>query len=116
MYPSNNNIDKIYKETEKYSNHKLLKSIIYVESNFNPLAKSKKNACGLMQIRPSIWHKELKKENIVSCYKDYFIIEKNIKAGNYILTKLHKQYKGDIKKVLYHYSGKDKNYYKKVMR
>ena len=108
-------IEPIIKEVSKYKNKKLLLAMIEVESNFNREAISKKNAKGLLQIRPSVWHKELKKQGIVEKHSDYFTIKKNIKAGNYILMKYQKKYKGDNKKALRAYSGGSKNYYKKVM-
>lgn len=44
----------IRKASKKYNvEEKLIKSIIYVESSGNPTAKSKSNAIGLMQIKPS---------------------------------------------------------------
>lgn len=89
--------------------------MIEVESNFKRKAVSNKNAKGLLQIRPSVWHEELKKQGIIEKHFDYFSIKKNIKAGNYILTKYQKKYKGDNKKALHAYSGGSKNYYKKVM-
>jgi soluble lytic murein transglycosylase len=108
-------IDPITYEVSKYKNKNLLMAMIEVESNFNRKAISKKGAVGLLQIRPSVWHKELKEQRIIKEFQDYFTIEKNIKAGNYILVKYQKKYKGDNKKALYYYSGKSKNYYKKVM-
>ena len=103
----------IFQETEKYKNKKLLRAVIKVESSYNKYAVSKKGAVGLMQIRPEIWHNELTKVGIISNYKDYFEIEKNIKAGNYILTKYHKN---DLKITLKKYSGGAKNYYNKVIK
>jgi hypothetical protein len=42
--------------------------LVSIESNFNPLAKSKTNDYGLMQINYSTWKKEYKIENDISLF------------------------------------------------
>lgn len=93
----------------------LIERIIIVESNFNPKAISKKGAIGLMQIRYSVWKKELKKQNIIQTRKCLFNPEKNLKAGKYILDKYLRECKNDLFCTLKRYSGNAKNYHKKVI-
>jgi len=107
-------IEKIKKEVLKYEDSDLIFSIIRVESNFNPRALSKKGARGLTQIRPAIWHKELKEKKIIKTKEDYFKIENNVAACNYILTSLKKKYKH--KKIILQKYSNDKNYYKKILK
>jgi len=103
----------IHRELLKYKDAKLLEAMIQVESSFNKNAVSNKNAQGLMQIRPEVWHTELVKVGIIKNRFDYFDIEKNIQAGNYILSKY--KVKGKITEAtLAKYSGNANNYAKKV--
>lgn len=93
---------------------KLINSIILVESNGNPKAKSKKGALGLMQVRYCVWKDELKEKGIIKKRNDLFHPQKNINAGTYILAKYIAQ-TGDIRKALVKYSGGSKTYAKKVL-
>jgi hypothetical protein len=95
-------------------NGSLIKAIIKIESAGNPKAISKEGAWGLMQIRHAVWEKELKKAGVIRHKQELFNPEKNIRAGEYILTKYYNQ-TGCIKKTLVKYSGNDKSYYEKVM-
>jgi soluble lytic murein transglycosylase-like protein len=95
-------------------NKKLLYDIARVESNHNDKAVSNKGAIGRYQIRYSVWHKELKENNIIKSKKDLFNREKNEQAAVYILVKYYKQTKS-LKKTLIKYSGGDKNYFKRVL-
>lgn len=106
----------IHHEVFKYHHPKLLLAMIKVESNFNPNACSKKNALGLMQIRPQVWKEKLIEEGIIETENDLLDIEKNIKAGSYILT--HYQSKSKtLKQALGKYNGdKSNKYWKKVMK
>ena len=104
----------IHQELQKYKDGKLMEAMIHVESQFNKKAISNKNAQGLMQIRPEIWHDELVKVGIIKNRFDYFDIPTNIKAGNYILSK-YKNGNKVTEATLVKYSGGAKDYTKKVM-
>lgn len=89
----------------------LIVGIIQVESSFNPLAISKSNARGLMQVMPE-WVPKFKLKNVSVLYD----IDMNINIGIKIL-KIHiKEGKGDINKGLYRYAGKSDNYTDKVYK
>ncbi len=103
----------ITRELNKYKEKRLLEAVISVESRFNTNAVSKKGAVGLGQIMPNIWHKELVKAGIIKTHADYFRIETNIAATNYILTKYKKSSKS-LDAALVKYSGNAKNYPDKV--
>ena len=88
----------------------LLLAIIQSESSFNPLAVSKQNARGLMQIMP-MWAKKFN----VKLY-DLHDIKTNIKIGIKVL-KIHiKENKGNLAQGLYYYVNKDKSYVDKVYK
>ena len=106
--------EEVKKEVKKYSCPNLLMSMIKVESNFNPLAISKKGAVGLMQIMPNIWVDELKDKGIIESENDLFTIDKNIRAGHYILTKY--QEGRTLHQALKKYSGGDNRYHKRVIK
>ncbi len=95
-------------------NNALIKAIIKVESSGNPKAISSEGAWGLMQVRHAVWGKELKKAGIIRHNQELFNPEKNIRAGEYILTKYYGQ-TGCLTKTLKKYSGNDKRYFEKVM-
>lgn len=67
---------------------RLALSIISVESNFNPDARSPKNAMGLMQLIPDT----AERFNV----KDAFNVTQNIKAGLAYLHWLLERYEGDV--------------------
>lgn len=94
-------------------NDELLFNIARVESNHNDKAVSKKGALGRYQIRYSVWHKELKREGIITNRKDLFKKDNNERAAKYILTKYWFQ-TGNLRKTLDKYSGGARNYYEKV--
>ena len=85
-------------------------AIIQTESSFNPLAVSKQNARGLMQIMP-MWAKEFN----VKLY-DLHDIETNIRIGIKVLKIHMEENKGDLSQGLYYYVNKDKTYVDKVYK
>ncbi len=81
---------------EKYSSEfsvpeYIVYSVIKVESDFDKDAKSKKGACGLMQLMPETykWLTEVKKEKAGDIHSP----EENIKYGTYYLSLLYEKYK-----------------------
>ena len=77
------------KEVSRYYNvsESLIRSVIHVESFYNPYAVSKKGAQGLMQLMPYV-AKELGVSNP-------FVPEQNIEGGTRLLSKLLKKYNGN---------------------
>jgi soluble lytic murein transglycosylase-like protein len=76
--------------------------VIMTESEFNPRAVSRKNACGLMQIHKPTWKME-----------DYFDGEENIKKGAEILAMYRWQFPGQY---LVRYSGGEPGYTQAVTK
>jgi len=68
-------------------------AIIATESSFDAQAVSKSGAVGLMQVKPSVWKEELRKQKIITTQRDLFDPLVNIKAGEYILGKYIQQCK-----------------------
>lgn len=109
-----NNIQKIFypiryskyveKYSEKYGVDKyLVYSIIKTESKFDRRAVSNKGAKGLMQLTDmtSSWaFNELGIKN-----GDVFDPETNINAGTWFLSRLQKEFKGDLKLVIPAYNA-----------
>lgn len=94
--------DKIDYAIEKYSNKygidsKLIKSIIKVESNFNPNVVSEAGAQGLMQLMPEI-SQSLGVTNPLD-------IEQNIEGGVRHIKSYIDRYNGDIEMALMAYNG-----------
>lgn len=81
-------------------------AIIEVESTWNPRAKSKKNARGLMQA--------LIEDGISIDKEKLYGIEYNIDIGLQILISKFKRCEGSLTKVLYCYVGGDEEYTEKV--
>lgn len=87
----------------------LIVGMIQVESTFNPMAISKKNARGLMQVMPE-WKKKFGLKKVT----DLHDISTNIQCGIKVL-KIHiKEGHGSISKELYYYVGKSDSYASKV--
>lgn len=94
--------EKIECAIEKYSNKygidaKLIKSIIKVESNFNPNVISEAGAQGLMQLMPEI-SQSLGVKNPLD-------IEQNIEGGVRHIKSYVDRYNGDIEMALMAYNG-----------
>lgn len=75
----------------------LVRSIIQVESNFNPHAVSRKGAMGLMQLMPST-ARELNVTNP-------FDVEQNVEAGTRHFAGLMDNFNGDVSKSLAAYNA-----------
>ena len=92
----------------------LMLALIDTESNFNSQAKSIVDARGLCQVMYDVWKDDSYISAIIYKPDELFDIDKNIKCGNYILTKYYNETK-DWKKALVKYSGNATEYYDKVM-
>jgi hypothetical protein len=87
----------------------LIIGVMQVESEFNPMAISKKNARGLMQVMPE-WAPKFGLKKVT----DLHDIDTNIKCGVKVL-KIHiEEGQGSISKGLYYYVGKSDEYAGKV--
>lgn len=75
----------------------LIEDVIEAESNFNPKAVSRRQALGLMQLRP-----ETATEYAV---RDAFDPAQNIEAGTHYLRDLLTRYRGDLKLALAAYNA-----------
>lgn len=103
--------DIIDKYSQKYNVDKVLVySLIKKESKYDPLAVSKKGAMGLTQIMPEtgkyiagLLDDKNFREN------DLFDAETSIKYGIYYISKLSKDFNGDLEAVLAAYNGGEGN-------
>jgi len=87
----------------------LVVGIMQIESTFNPMAISKANARGLMQVMPE-WAPKFGLKKV----SDLHDIPTGIESGIKVL-KIHiEESKGNITKGLYHYVGKSDSYSGKV--
>lgn len=82
----------------------LVTGIIEVESRFNPMVISKKDARGLMQVMPE-WAPKFKIK-----VNDLHDIDVGIESGIKVFLIHLGEAKGSISKALYYYVGKDKTY------
>lgn len=98
-----NRYSKIY-NIDRY----VLMSIMIVESTCKANSVSHKNAIGLMQVRPSIWCKELKISK-----NELYNPETNIMAGSHVLRYYLDRYNNDLLKAITAYNtGSYKGYTK----
>jgi hypothetical protein len=83
----------------------LITALMYVESQFNPMATSHMDAIGLMQIRWVSWKDEaILKNNGVNERTKLYHIDHNIKCGVLILSAFLKEAKGNIGAALFRYN------------
>jgi hypothetical protein len=87
----------------------LVVGIIEVESSFNPMAVSSKNARGLMQVMPE-WAKKFGLKKVT----DLHDVGTNIQSGIKVLQIHIDEEKGNITKGLYRYVGGSESYADKV--
>lgn len=88
----------------------LVKGIIRRESNFNPKAKSKSGAIGLMQVMP------FTAERVGLTEDELWIPEKNILGGVRLLAVLLKYYQGDVISALTAYNARPRKLFAPVPR
>ncbi|RLD63285.1 MAG: hypothetical protein DRI84_09890 [Bacteroidetes bacterium] len=81
----------------------LVVGLMEVESVFNPLAKSKADARGLLQIMYKIWGKTYD----IKHPSDLYNIEYNIDIGVHILKHYLKKNNGNIRNALQNYNGSE---------
>lgn len=96
----------------------LVLSIIATESSFNPKAKSKVGALGLMQAMP-VYHRE-KLDRLGISQQDLYHPEHNIRVGTEILSEYIHMSKGNTASALQRYNGSlsdgSRKYSNKVFR
>lgn len=107
-----NIVNEILSESKKHGiSPELIMAIIEVESSFNPMAISKANARGLMQVMP-VWAKKFKLNKV----SDLHDIDIGIECGVKVL-KIHiNEEGGDLTKGLYKYVGRSDTYAEKVYK
>lgn len=83
----------------------LIAALIWVESRFDPFARSNKDAIGLMQIRYKVWKKEpALLENGARKEGSLYWIDINIKSGVAIFFEYYEHAELDVIKALYRYN------------
>lgn len=95
---------------EKYSKEYnldpyLVLALIREESRFNPKARSRSWARGLMQIIPSTGRKLAYQLNMRYYWKNLYNVETNVKMGTYYLSQLIEQFEGNVAFALAGYNG-----------
>jgi len=109
-------IVSVYKYSREYNiSPDLLMAVIHTESTYRPSAVSREGACGLTQIQPRWWAKELMSAGILTVEEDIFDIDRNIEAGAYVLSQYISTSK-DIPEALYRYNGGGIGYADKVLK
>jgi|GEM_PF-6258343 len=79
----------------------IIVGLMEVESSYNPFAKSKVDARGLLQVMYKVWAKEMN----IKREKDLYGIEYNIDTGIRILKHYIDKNKGNLTKALQNYNG-----------
>lgn len=108
-------LSTIYDAAVKNNNPDIIIAIGLVESKFNPAAKSKKGAMGLMGIMPNVWLDELKAKGLVKEKRDLYAIPVNLASGAYIFERYLSR-TNSIEKALFEYVGGDPDYAGKVLQ
>lgn len=116
----------IFKNTGQANNIEpsVLMAFAYVESTFNYKANSGP-AKGLMQINPSVWDKELRKQQIIKNPRDYYNPRVSVEAAAFIINQNSKKceeggFKSINECIMRKYFGitegstKSKDYYNKM--
>jgi soluble lytic murein transglycosylase-like protein len=94
-------VDVAFRKARRYGfNPNLVLSVIQVESAFNPLAVSSAGACGLMQVRYSVWKDAMKIDP-----RHLFDVDYNIDLGLRILKQYHDEAGGSIRRALFLYNN-----------
>lgn len=78
---------------------RLIAAVVQVESSFNAQARSRKGACGLMQLRPSTARR------FGVSRRQIFHVEHNLTAGSKYLRWLSERFGGDLPLVLAAYNA-----------
>ena len=87
----------------------LIVGIMQVESGFNPLATSEKDARGLMQVHYPTWKNSIRDKSI-------YDMQNNLLWGTSILHTYYTAENGNLKKALYRYYGApDDSYVTKII-
>jgi len=105
----------IYDAAVKNNNPDIIIAISLVESRFNPVAKSKKGAMGLMGIMPNVWFEELRAQGLVKEKRDLYAVPSNVASGAYIFERYLSR-TNNIEKALVEYVGGDPYYAGKVLQ
>ena len=85
----------------------LILSLIAVESNFDPMAKSSAGAIGCGQVKPKFWDDELKRQGIISEYRDYFDPTRCVYIANYVLEKKLHETNNIFDAIVLYYCGNE---------
>jgi len=108
-------LSAIYDAAVASNNPDIIIAISYVESRFNPFAKSKKGAMGLMGIMPHVWIEELKARGLVKEKRDLYAIQSNVASGAHIFEKYLSK-TNNIEQSLLEYVGGDPLYAGRVLQ
>lgn len=107
IYPLNYE-DIIIENSRKYNlDSNLVSAMVYVESKYNPDARSHKGARGLMQIMPDTGRWIAQQLNMKEDYNDeqLYIPEVNIEFGSWYLNSLNKEFNNELILVLAAYNA-----------
>lgn len=100
-------VKTIRKCEEHDISHALVIGIIDVESSFNPNAKSRKGARGLMQVMYGSWKKEMR----LNSKDELYDIDRNLDVGIKILKGKMDKNDGNLRKALRSFNGSGGNRY-----